>query len=103
MGSSRWKSFREVFGANYFAVSGFATDSQDATKIPGVTVRILDGPNTNRTATTGTDGSYQMFDLQVGTFTMQFSKAGYVTLNRSFTLTGDTFNDASATLVKSPS
>jgi hypothetical protein len=87
----------------YFAVSGFVTDSQDATKIPGVTVRILNGPNTNRTATTGTDGAYQMYDLQVGTFTMQFSKAGYVTLNRSFTLTGDKFNDASVTLVRSPS
>ena len=75
----------------------------NATKIPGVTVQILDSPNTNRTATTGTDGAYQMYDLQVGTFTMQFSKAGYVTLNRSFTLTGDRFNDASVTLVKSPS
>jgi Carboxypeptidase regulatory-like domain len=84
----------------YRAVSGFVTDSQDGTKIAGVTVRILDGPNANRSTTTGTDGAYQLYDLELGTFTIQFSNSGYVTLNTPFTLTGDKFNDASVKLVR---
>lgn len=84
----------------YRAVSGFVTDSQDGTKIPGVTVRIIEGPNTGRTATTGNDGAYQLYDLEPGTFTMQFSKTGYVTMQAPFTVTGDRFNDASVRLVR---
>jgi Carboxypeptidase regulatory-like domain/Bacterial Ig-like domain (group 2) len=87
----------------YRAVSGFVTDSQDGSKIAGVTVRILDGPNANRTTTTGSDGAYQLYDLELGTFTMRFSRSGYATVDRPFTLTGDKFNDASATLVRSTS
>jgi hypothetical protein len=41
-----------------------------------------------------------MYDLQVGTFTIQFSKPGYVTLNAPFTLTGNKFNDASVRLAR---
>ena len=84
----------------YRAVSGFVTDSRDGTRIAGVTVRILDGPNANRSTTTGADGAYQLYDLELGTFTIQFSKPGYETLNAPFTLTGDKFNDVSVRLVR---
>lgn len=87
----------------YRAVSGWVTDSQDGTKLTNVDVRILDGPNAGRTASTGTSGAYQFYDLEIGTFTIRFSRDGYVTLERSYTLTGDTFNDFSVTMVKSSS
>jgi hypothetical protein len=87
----------------YRALSGFVTDSRDGMKISDVTVRIVDGPNADRTTTTGSDGAYQLYDLEPGTFTVRFSKPGYVTTDRSFTLTGDKFNDLSITLARGSS
>ena len=80
-------------GANYYftALSGWITDSRNGTKIGGVTVRVLDGPNTNRTVTGGADGAYQMYELEPGTFTVQFSKAGYMTSTLGAFLPGDRF------------
>jgi Carboxypeptidase regulatory-like domain len=86
----------------YRAVSGFVTNSQDRSKIAGVMVTILDGANASRRTTTGIDGAYQFYDLEVGTFTVRFSRNGYTTLDQPFVLTGDKFNDLSVTLVKSP-
>jgi hypothetical protein len=91
------------FRRYYRAVSGWVTDSQDGSKIPNVDVRILDGPNAGRTANTGTSGAYQFYDLELGTFTIRFSRSGYVTMDRSFTLIGDKLNDFSVTMVKTSS
>jgi len=87
----------------YRALSGFVTDAQDSSKISGVTVQITDGPNANRSTTTGADGAYQLYDLEVGTFTIRFSKSGYASLTRTFTITGDKFNDLSVSLTRAAS
>ena len=85
----------------YRAISGFVTDAGDHAKIAGVVVSILDGPNAGRTTTTGADGAYQLYDLEIGPFTVRFSRAGYATLDQPFTLIGDRFNDVSVVLVPS--
>jgi hypothetical protein len=84
----------------YRALSGFVTDGQDGPKISGVSVQILDGPNANRTAVTGADGAYQLYDLEVGTFSVRFTKPGYASVTRTFTITGDKFNDLSVSLTR---
>jgi hypothetical protein len=87
----------------YRALSGFVTDMQDSSKISGVTVQISDGANATRSTMTGADGAYQLYDLEVGTFTVRFSKSGYATLARTFTITGDKFNDLSVSLTRTAS
>ena len=91
-------------GANYYfkALSGWTTDARDGTKIPGVNVLVLDGPNANRMATSGQDGAYQMYELQLGTFTVRFSKPGYVTVNRTAFLSGDKFTGLDVQLEQLP-
>ena len=89
--------------AYYRVVSGFVTDSQDRTRLSGVIVRILDGSNAGRTSTTGADGTYQLYDLQPGTFTMRFSKSGYLTADRIFVLTGDKLSGLDVSLERSSS
>jgi hypothetical protein len=89
-------------GANYYfrALSGWITDAQDKSKLIGTTVRILDGPNANRTATS-TDGAYQIYDLEPGTFTIRFSKPGYVTVDRVAVLPGNRFTSLDVEMVRS--
>ena len=71
--------------------SGWVTDSRDKSKIPGVTVRIVGGPNAGRTTTTGTDGAYQLYDLEPGALTVVFSKPGFATVSFLYSLPGDRF------------
>jgi carboxypeptidase family protein len=87
----------------YRALSGFVTDAQDGSKISGVSVQIVDGPNANRTTITGADGAYQLYDLELGTFSVRFTKPGYSSLTRTFTLSGDKFNDLSVSLTRASS
>lgn len=87
----------------YRALSGIVTDIQGGSKISDVTVQITDGANANRSTITGADGTYYFYDLEVGTFTVRFSKPGYATLTRTFTVTGDKFNDLSVGLTRAAS
>jgi len=64
-------------------------------------VEIVAGANTGQRTTTGTDGAYQFYNLQTGTFTLRFSKTGFVTTERTFTLTGSQFNSLDVTLAAS--
>jgi len=83
-------------------LSGWVTDSQDGSKILNVDVRIVNGPNTGRTANTGDSGAYQFYGLELGTFSVRFTRSGYTTVERSFTLTGEQLNSLDARLTKSP-
>jgi hypothetical protein len=93
----------EPGGMSYYhrALSGWVRDARDNTTIAGVSVQVLDGPNTGRTVTTGSDGAYQMYELQPGTFTVRFSRAGYVTTERPMALPGDRLVSLDATLARS--
>jgi hypothetical protein len=81
----------------YFrALSGWAFDSRDRSRVAGVTVRIIGGPNGGRSTATGTDGSYQLYDLEPGGFTVVFSKPGFATVSYPYSLPGDRFNSLDA-------
>ena len=84
----------------YRALSGFVRDGQDGPKLSGVSVQILDGPNANRTTITGADGAYQLYDVELGTFSVRFTKQGYSSVTVTFTITGDKFNDLSVSLTR---
>lgn len=86
----------------YRALSGWVVDAETETKIAGVTVTFLAGANAGRVGQTGTDGAYQIYDLQPGTFTVRFSKAGYRSADYAFTLPGDRFVSLDARLTRSP-
>ena len=83
----------------YRALSGWIVDAQTEVKIPGTTVEIVAGANAGRATTSGSDGSYQLYDLEPGAFTVRFSKAGYRPAERFFVLTGETFNSLDARLM----
>jgi hypothetical protein len=85
----------------YRALSGWVRDAADENKLAGVNVRIVAGANAGRNTVTGSDGAYQLYDLEPGTFRVQFSKPGYVTTERTFVLTGESFNGLDAFLNRS--
>jgi Carboxypeptidase regulatory-like domain/Bacterial Ig-like domain (group 2) len=86
----------------YFrALSGFVRESVGEAIIGGVTVAIVDGPNAGRSTVTGADGAYQLYDLTLGAFRVRFSKPGYVSAERNFLLTGETFNSLDVFLNRS--
>lgn len=87
----------------YRAFSGWVRDAQDNSTLPGATVLILDGANSGRTTTVRPDGAYLMVELQPGTFTVRFSRAGYATKDLTFTLPGDKLISLDAALSRSSS
>ena len=88
--------------AYYRALSGWVVDAQTETKLAGVNVAFVEGANIGRTAQTGADGAYQIYDLQPGTFTVRFSRAGYRSADYSFTLPGDRLVSLDARLTRLP-
>ena len=63
-------------------------------------MQIVGGPNTGRSTATGSDGAYQLYDLELGTLRVHFSRPGYLTRERTFVLTGESFNSLDAFLVR---
>lgn len=84
------------------ALSGWVVDAETETKLAGVSVTFVAGANAGRIAQTGTDGAYQIYDLQPGTFTVRFSKAGYRNADYAFTLPGDRLVSLDARLTRLP-
>ena len=85
----------------YRALSGWVVDAETETKLSGVSVTFVAGANAGRIAQT-TDGAYQIYDLQPGTFAVRFSKAGYRSADYAFTLPGDRIVSLDARLTRSP-
>ena len=84
----------------YRALSGWVTDAQSQAKLTDVTVQVVSGTNAGRTASTGAVGAYQFYDLDIGAFTLRFTKSGYVSAERTFTLTGDHYNSLDVALTR---
>jgi hypothetical protein len=82
----------------YRSLSGWVRDGQTNSTLPGATVLVLDGANSGRTTTVRPDGAYGMDELQPGTFTVRFSRAGYITTDLMATLPGDKLVSLDATL-----
>ena len=77
-----------------YTVSGFvvedgvASGSTAGTPVSGATVLVTDGPYANKSATTGSDGSYQLAGVS-GAMNVNATKAGYISQTKSVTVTAD--------------
>jgi len=69
-----------VWGATTGAISGLITDAQTGEPVVGVTVMVV---GTSLGASTDADGRYQIINVPVGTYTLQFSSVGYGTVEVS--------------------
>ena len=65
-----------------FTLAGIITETPPTTStvISGVVVTFVDGANQGKTATTGTDGRYQIPGVVNGGYTVSAAKAGYTTV-----------------------
>jgi hypothetical protein len=63
--------------------------------LAGVQVQVLDGPNGGRSTQTDASGGYLLDNLTAGSFTVQYSKAAYLSATRSMTVSGETRVDVS--------
>ena len=65
-----------------FTLSGLVTETPPTTStvLSGVVVTVVDGANQVKTATTGSDGRYQITGVVNCGFTVSSSKAGYTTV-----------------------
>ncbi|MFB3853708.1 MAG: carboxypeptidase-like regulatory domain-containing protein [Vicinamibacterales bacterium] len=63
--------------------------TEGGTPIAGATLRIVDGPNQGRAATTDVEGRATIADLQQGGFTVEVSAAQFATVGVGITLTSD--------------
>ncbi len=72
-----------------YTLSGRVTEAGRATPIVGATVAVADGPNTGRSATTDSSGTYSIPTLQPGGFTANASATGYVTRGIGVDLTAN--------------
>ena len=78
--------------SGYIREDGVASSSTAGEPISGVVVRVTDGPYIDKSATTGSDGRYEIVGV-VGGMTLSATKTGYITLFKSVTVTSDTTLD----------
>jgi hypothetical protein len=69
-----------------FTLSGTVT-STSGTPINGATVRVNDGPNASRSATTAANGTYTLANLTLSGFTATASATNFVALGKGVNLT----------------
>jgi hypothetical protein len=72
-----------------FSLSGTVTDSATANGIAGATVRIADGPNVGKSATTDGSGTFRLAGLQPSAFTVNVSVTSYGSQSIGVTLTSN--------------
>ena len=75
--------------SGYVREDGVASSSTAGEPVPGVVVRVTDGPYIDKSSTTGSDGRYEIVGV-VGGMTLSAAKTGYTTLFKSVTVTSDT-------------
>ncbi len=78
--------------SGYVREDGVASSSTAGEPIPGVVVRVMDGPYIDKSSSTGSDGRYEIVGV-VGGMTLSATKTGYVTFFKSVTVTSDTTLD----------
>ena len=74
--------------SGYIREDGVASSSTAGEPVSGVVVRVTDGPYIDKSSTTGSDGRYEIVGV-VGGMTLSATKAGYITLFKSVTVTSD--------------
>jgi len=77
-------------GGTGFTVSGTVTDGTSGGVLPNIVIRITDGVNADKTATTGTAGTYAIPVVTPGTMTLSAAATGYVTQAKGVVVSADT-------------
>src|SRR5262245_62322819 len=80
-GGSSPNSPTPLASANHWTIGGIIRST--GTPIVGASVRVLDGANAGKTATTDAGGRYVLAGLEQGGFTIQVSATGYLTTTKS--------------------
>jgi hypothetical protein len=70
-----------------FTLSGTVTSTATGAGISGATVRVIDGPNANRTTTTSSTGEYSLSGLLASGMTVNASATNYVAQSLAVTFT----------------
>ncbi len=79
-------------------IVGFVTEASAGTEpISGVTVSIL---STGQSTTTGSNGAFTFINMQPGSYSLQFSKAGYNTNSRTVTVVAGNENQCDVQMSK---
>lgn len=79
-------------------IVGFVTQAPAGTEpISGVTVSIL---STGQSTTTGSNGAFTFINMQPGSYSLQFSKAGYNTNSRTVTVVAGNENQCDVQMSK---
>ncbi len=77
-----------------FTLSGIVQGS-NLSPVSAATVRVVDGPDAGRSTTTDNNGRWILIGLRVGTFRIEISRTGFVTITRTVSLAGDQILDSS--------
>ena len=70
-----------------FTLSGTVTSTATGAGISGATVRVIDGPNANRSTTTSSTGEYSLTGLLASGMTVNASATNYVAQSLAVTFT----------------
>jgi hypothetical protein len=76
-------------------LTGIVTDADNNRPLAGVTVQVLDGPNSGRSTQTDDGGAYSLDNLVASSFTVQYAKTSYTTVTRGMTVAGESRVDVS--------
>lgn len=76
-----------------YTLGGTVTDGTSGGVLPKIALRIADGANAGKTATTDAEGRYAISDLSAGTFTLSASAASYQTASKTVVVSADTHFD----------
>lgn len=75
--------------ATQWTLSGSVKDTATNAALANATVTVLDGPNANRSTTTGTDGQFRLASLLPSGFTISVSATNYAPMTQPVTLNAD--------------
>jgi hypothetical protein len=76
--------------AQRYSLTGTVSDATNGNMLQNVNARIVDGPDTNRSAVTDASGRFSMSNVSSGSFLVQFTRSDYETRSVGVTLSGDT-------------
>jgi carboxypeptidase family protein len=73
-----------------YSVNGLVTDGTSGGVLPNIVLRVADGPDAGKSATTDAGGRYAIGGIAPGTFTLSASAVSYLTRLTPVTVSSDT-------------
>jgi len=76
-----------------YAISGLVTDGTSGGVLPNINVQVSSGPSAGASAKSDSGGRYTVAGVRAGTMTLSASATSYQSVDKTITVTGDTFLD----------